>query len=505
MAVVQISKIQLRRGKKNQGTGMPQLASGEMAWAVDTQEVFIGNGAVSEGAPYVGNTKILTEHDSLLELANIYQYKKESVIPVTGTVTRSLQDRLDDGIVNVKNWGIITYPYPATSEETIATQTTKMQEAIREISSKVKVTLEFNPGEYRFLETLTLPSHIKISGAGKNITTFKFTGTGNAFETADEELVSGIVLDNFSVKLENTNSTGILINNSEGFRFSNLRVEYNIGATLVDDVKGLKIIGLGSEKNNKFKGLEFSGLSYAVYTDGNASNNNFDDCLVEYVYDAFSFGNLSPTAANTGANYNTVTNSTFDKIGHYAIVVYTGYGNLSRGNIFKHIGNFNIINFVTEGNSSEQDIFERSRDLENNESFSAPYVQEVGGIVYRQKSNPKQIILQSTSGNTAVAFRLPISNAIGYEINYIYKSTNFNQTRKGTLYVTFDSVTDRLELVDEYEYAGLLPSGETAIKFTVGTGEGSGIKHLVIEYINNNGTTEDSDINTFTYTYSVLS
>jgi hypothetical protein len=93
MAVVQISKIQLRRGKKNQGTGMPQLASGEMAWAIDTQEVFIGNGAVGEGAPYVGNTKILTEHDSLLELANIYQYKKESVIPVTGTVTRSLQDR----------------------------------------------------------------------------------------------------------------------------------------------------------------------------------------------------------------------------------------------------------------------------------------------------------------------------------------------------------------------------------------------------------------------------
>ena len=145
MAVVQISKIQVRRGKKNQGTGMPQLASGEMAWAIDTQEVFIGNGAVSEGAPYVGNTKILTEHDSLLELANIYQYKKESVIPVAGTLTRSLQDRLDDGIVNVKNWGIITYPYPVASAETIASQTVKIQQAISEISSKVRATLEFDP------------------------------------------------------------------------------------------------------------------------------------------------------------------------------------------------------------------------------------------------------------------------------------------------------------------------------------------------------------------------
>lgn len=47
MAVVQISKIQVRRGKKNSGSGLPQLASGELGWAVDTQELFIGNGSVS--------------------------------------------------------------------------------------------------------------------------------------------------------------------------------------------------------------------------------------------------------------------------------------------------------------------------------------------------------------------------------------------------------------------------------------------------------------------------
>ena len=61
MAVVQISRIQIRRGKKNAGTGLPQLASGEFGWAVDSQELFIGNGSVAEGAPYVGNTKLLSE------------------------------------------------------------------------------------------------------------------------------------------------------------------------------------------------------------------------------------------------------------------------------------------------------------------------------------------------------------------------------------------------------------------------------------------------------------
>ena len=43
MAVYQISKIQIRRGKTYGGTGLPQLASGELAWSIDTAELFIGN------------------------------------------------------------------------------------------------------------------------------------------------------------------------------------------------------------------------------------------------------------------------------------------------------------------------------------------------------------------------------------------------------------------------------------------------------------------------------
>ena len=48
MAVIQISRIQVRRGQKNAGSGIPQLASGELGWAVDSRELFIGNGAVSD-------------------------------------------------------------------------------------------------------------------------------------------------------------------------------------------------------------------------------------------------------------------------------------------------------------------------------------------------------------------------------------------------------------------------------------------------------------------------
>ena len=60
MAVVQISRIQVRRGQANQGSGIPQLAGGELGWAVDEQELYIGNGSVAEGAPQVGNSKIIS-------------------------------------------------------------------------------------------------------------------------------------------------------------------------------------------------------------------------------------------------------------------------------------------------------------------------------------------------------------------------------------------------------------------------------------------------------------
>ena len=60
MAIVQISRIQIRRGYNQD---LPQLASAEMGWSVDTQQLYIGNGTLAEGAPQIGNTRILTTKD----------------------------------------------------------------------------------------------------------------------------------------------------------------------------------------------------------------------------------------------------------------------------------------------------------------------------------------------------------------------------------------------------------------------------------------------------------
>ena len=68
MAVIQISKIQVRRGLQE---NLPQLASGELGWSIDDRRLYIGNGTLVEGAPTVGITEILTEYSADNNAANI--------------------------------------------------------------------------------------------------------------------------------------------------------------------------------------------------------------------------------------------------------------------------------------------------------------------------------------------------------------------------------------------------------------------------------------------------
>jgi hypothetical protein len=176
MAVVQISRIQLRRGKASSGTGIPQLASGEMAWALDTQELYIGNGSVAEGSPAVGNTKVITELDlgqngRILDLIK-YIYRKDSPLqtgPTTNTpVFRTLQQRFDDRVSTI-NFGVVG--------DGVADDTSALQRAINQLflnpgigkasdSVQDRISLEMPAGEYKISSTLYIPSYVTLIGAG---------------------------------------------------------------------------------------------------------------------------------------------------------------------------------------------------------------------------------------------------------------------------------------------------------------------------------------------------
>ena len=186
MAVYQISRIQIRRGQANQGTGLPQLASGEMAWAIDTQELYIGNGAVSEGAPAVGNTKILTSNDlsSQAGLVNtiFYTYKVLDTSIVTGIsvnnpVSRSLQSRLDD-TVTLSN-------FLTAADVNAGDYTAVIQRAINQlflnsghgyaystVGNRIKLTLP--AGTFNTSSTLYIPSYVTLEGAGVDKTIINY-------------------------------------------------------------------------------------------------------------------------------------------------------------------------------------------------------------------------------------------------------------------------------------------------------------------------------------------
>lgn len=158
MAVVQISKIQLRRGRKNGEAGIPQLSSGEMAWAVDTQELYIGNGSVTEGAPAVGNSKVLTEHDNLLELIQSYRFAR-SDSSITKSVFRTLQEKLDDR-VNVKDFGAVG---DGIVDDTQAFQNA-LDELFRNSNAEYRKQLFVPTGHYLIANTLRIPSFTLLQG-----------------------------------------------------------------------------------------------------------------------------------------------------------------------------------------------------------------------------------------------------------------------------------------------------------------------------------------------------
>ena len=192
MAVVQISRIQLRRGRKNSGSGLPQLASGELGWAVDSQELYIGNGSVSEGAPYVGNTKLLNEHDNLFEFANTYEYKSGTNIQTGASandpIQRTLQERLDDRI-SIRSFG-------ANGDGT--DQTVAIQRAIDQLylnasnkgTPQARVELVIEPGEYTISSTIYLPPYATLRGAGSGKTVIT-AGSHVAFQTVNETSTPG--------------------------------------------------------------------------------------------------------------------------------------------------------------------------------------------------------------------------------------------------------------------------------------------------------------------------
>lgn len=517
MAVVQISRIQVRRGRKGT-TDIPQLASGELGWAVDTQELYIGNGSVAEGAPQVGNTKILTETDNIFELADQYEYRSNDSYIQTGVnartpVRKTLQERLDYD-AHVANFG-------AEHDETII-QTAALQRAIDNLFLNTKISpenryiLQIAPGLYRIDASLKLPPYVTLRGAGKDKTIIEQTANAPIFITVngsstignyDETTalsagnqarffdVSGMTLryETSGTKIFNT---ALSLQSCDSCHFYDLRIQ---GPWDGDGVQAnSKAIDLKSfssavrSKNNKFENIDIIGFCYGVDSSWDIENNNFNYINFQTCLNAVRLGANMPVIVDEadlidklgegralGPHNTLFQNCSFREIFNEGFIVSKGKGNTSTNNKYYDVGNdggiidnvtTSVIKFESEGNNTLDDWFQRTAELSYGEDIvtvnplnsvnylsdidGPKYLPEVEGIFSYRDKNLNVIDTISTGNNWVTAFRLPANQNRSFEIDYQYRSTQVDGVRQGRLIVLIDVDNESISVTDDFDFIG---------------------------------------------------
>ena len=505
MAVVQISKIQIRRGQEKQGSGLPQLASGELGWAIDTQALYVGNGSVAEGAPNVGNTKIITEHDDLFTLADGYVYKDGNGIVVTGVdatnpVRRTLQARLDDQ-VSVKAFGVLGIE--------AVDCTTSLQRAIDqlflngglEVTTGNRVILQMEAGIYTVSDTIYIPPHATIRGAGSGKTVIRQIGNNKAvFQTVNDSSIIGtpasdststfnnqarnITLSGLTLRAVGT-SRGLVLQSCRDSVFEDVEIvgSWSLGTILplgtdniengVDSTNISSNVGLTlNSKNggvetvrNKFLNCSVRNWAYDIVSNWDINDNVFTICNFSESGFGVVFGKdmtIDGSVANgtaTGPTNNIWSDCIFTNIERQAIFIKEGTYNVSRNNKFITCGNdggsddqpvYSIIKYLKLGNTSVNDFFTRTRVLSYTQTInplvtpnilgSVPYIAEVEGPTNYAWGFEHQITI--LSGQALTLFRLPQAINQAFEISYTMISETYNAMRTGKLTIMLNGRTD---------------------------------------------------------------
>ena len=491
MAIVSISRIQIRRGRKNLGSGLPQLAGGELGWAVDTQELYIGNGAVSEGAPAVGNSKILTEHDNLFELSDQYTYRNGSNIDTGASpatpIKRTLQERLDD-IVSVKSFGATG---DGTTDDTAALQRAIDQLFLPWSSSqdadnyKKRITLQIPAGLYSISNSIKLPPYANLIGDGSGKTVINQTGAFPVLETINGEGISAQTSSlNQATNIElkgitlnsNTTQPGLVVASCKNSSFTDINVKgpwtQAQGASLVTTQIGIKISGtldvdppatsiLMPSENNTFEKIVVSNFSYAVSSDHDIEHNVIQNSKFEECGYGIVFGENTAVGQATGPVNNAIINSKFIEINKQAIWIKRGTGNISEANNFSKVGNdagldsapaHSVIKFESNKNISSNDFFSRTSAMITNFAGNIPYFAEVEGPHSGTSAFTTKFGIKQLTDKEFI--KLPADTSKTIHINYLYKMQNDTGFRKGTLQIMIDKDNNTSHISDSYDHQG---------------------------------------------------
>jgi len=523
VAVVQISKIQVRRGKKNSNTGVPQLSSAEFAWAVDTQELFIGNGSVAEGSPEVGNTKVLTENDNLIQLANAYEFAADN-FSITNTQSRSLQSKIDEIQVSVQDFGAD----PDGSTDNTAAFENAFAALFQNPDDSYKKVLYVPNGEYLFTNDLQIPSDVILRGETKLNSILNIAGNTVTFLTADGKNISefdssnrpvNIVIENLTVRRSEgtVNISGVANATIKDVRFVG---EYQLGQTVssvseetaaltwTNDIIGTRVTDL------KIYGCEFVNNSVSARVFQNA----VFDTSVTFVNCQFkeNYTSVYLTGQTGQGNYWTFDSCAFEEIFENCLWLSAGKGTKILDSDFVNCGNglngagTPSVPMIVFGENEDNVVFNCTSDRQENagltNSTNTSYVVEVlnASAVNFTNKLKKDIFLTDAFNAFAV-----IGSANSYShIDYVL--TLGSETRSGRLTVSVDTAESKVGISDSYDFcAGSLTSAAgllmTNFEFSATLRDNdsvSGNDTVVLEYKNPIATGETGTIS-FSVGYGV--
>ena len=440
--------MQVRRGQTAQ-TGFPQLSSGEFGWSIDTQELYIGNGSVAEGAPAVGNTQLITEHN----INNFFKYAEEGYqyndgIGVASRV-RTIQSKLDD-FVNLNDFVDVN----STTEHT-----SYIQEAINYVASVGKPLIA-PEGNYIVTSTIFIPSFVEIRGAGPDKTFITNISTASTFQTIDgtgktfsdggfalSGSPQGVRINGLTFVNSTTNASPIMqldcLADSiiEQCKFvgdisaNTATVNLASAVSLRDNVA----YPANKSSNLSFKNCTFFKVKDAIVSDYDISNiviseNNFKTLHRGIVFSE----NTTTITGSVGPQHVYIAGNTFDTINRQA--VYAGSSSTSVisdinsvNNYYYNVGNdgegdttlaqqTEVIYFAGFGNYSDGDTFDRLTKVSSNVRFvtSASTVRSLVHGPVSLKTKTTQVYNITGSGSGFPFVWIPRSQ-------YQYSTNSFNQ------------------------------------------------------------------------------
>ena len=443
MPIVQISRIQHRRGKR---TDLPQLAAGELGWVIDEQRLFIGNGTVADGAPAVGNTEIVTAGSSAFTTALSHTYKGYlgDSTPITtgaaGDVTRTLQQVLDDH-VSVK-------AFDARGDDS-TNDTAAIQRALDELYSdtdqddtRARRVLFFPAGVYRINASLTIPPYAHLVGEGPDKTIIRNSGNNPVAVTEDDDgQVYGSIgtsgattptqIQISNITFKNTHASGyggVSIDNTTKAYFHNCKFQgtYASGGADVSTSKGVTIRSTTALPcaNIYFNHCQFTAFARLVDFSYDVTNVRFNDCDFGTAYYGAMLGETMDGSTNgltIGPRDIQFTGNSWSTIGQQAIYVKqsssttgTGTRNVissgnwyasTVGNNFEGIGSIRevpVLQFDNDECTSTMDFFERSDLRRADGSSELNAAPELQGIGIQDKAIKSQTLADNTSSATTI-------------------------------------------------------------------------------------------------------